>query len=176
MIAIYGRNFCASAKDALETLVHNPLRALILDRVTDFVMFLGRFLITAGVGILAFLFFSGSFNIDPRAQKYFKPDLHYYFVPLIVVIICTYAITKTFFTVFEMAVDTIFLCALKDLDVNDGSEEKPYAMSTKLLKILKVQNERQAKQNIKHVDFDVLDKLDKVKDSKASSEPIIENK
>jgi choline transporter-like protein 2/4/5 len=167
MIAIYGRNFCESAKDALTILATNPLRTFVLDRVTDFVLFLGRLFITAGVGILAFCFFSQSFYIDPAARKYFAPDLHYYFVPLIVVVICTYAITKTFFTVFEMAVDTIFMCAMKDLDINDGSEEKPYAMSTKLLKILNVKNERQAKQNIKHVDFDVLDKLDNVKDSKS---------
>jgi choline transporter-like protein 2/4/5 len=153
MIAVYGRNFCTSARDAITILATNPLRALVLDRVTDFILFLGRLLITAGVGVLGFYFFSKSFYIDPAYQKYFAPDLHYYWVPLIVIILGTYAITKTFFTVFEMAVDTIFLCAMKDLEVNDGSEEKPYAMSTKLLKILNVQNEREAKQNLKDAKF-----------------------
>jgi choline transporter-like protein 2/4/5 len=153
MIAVYGRNFCASARDAISILATNPLRALVLDRVTDFVLFLGRLLITAGVGVLGFYFFSRSFYIDPAYKKYFAPDLHYYWVPLIAIIIGTYAITKTFFTVFEMAVDTIFLCAMKDLDINDGTQEKPYAMSAKLLKILNVKNERQAKQNINDEKF-----------------------
>lgn len=41
-----------------------------------------------------------------------------------------------------MAVDTIFLCAMKDLEINDGSEQKPYMMSKKLLKILSVKNDK----------------------------------
>lgn len=137
---MFGKNFCRSARDAVALLASNPLRALVLDRVTDFVLFLGRLLITAGVSVLGFYFFSKSFYIDPQFRKYFAPDLHFYWLPLIVVILGAYTITKTFFTVFEMAVDTIFLCAMKDLDINDGSEQKPYMMSKKLLKILNVHN------------------------------------
>jgi choline transporter-like protein 2/4/5 len=136
MTAIYGRNFCTSAVDALSLLASNPLRSLVLDRVTDFVLFIGRLLITAGVGVLGFYFFSKSFYIDPAYKAWFQPDLHYYWLPLIAVIIGAYFIAKTFLTVFEMAVDTVFLCALKDLSIHDGSAEKPYFMSTKLRKIL----------------------------------------
>ena len=39
-----------------------------------------------------------------------------------------------------MAVDTVFLCALKDLEVHDGTPEKPYFMSTKLLSIMNKKN------------------------------------
>lgn len=137
MVAIYGKNFCSSAKDALALLAANPLRAIVLDRITDFILFLGRLLITVGVGILGFNFFAGNFYVDPSYRKYFQPELHYYWVPLIVVILGSYFVSKTFFTVFEMAVDTIFLCAMKDLDVHDGSPQKPYFMSKRLLKILK---------------------------------------
>lgn len=147
MIAIYGRNFCKSARDAIKLLASNPLRALVLDRVTDFILFLGRLLITAGVGVLGFFFFSKAFYIHPAFRKHFAPELRYYWVPLICVIIGAYLITKIFFTVFEMAVDTIFLCAMKDLSINDGSEEKPYVMSTKLLKILSVKNKKPKENN-----------------------------
>lgn len=140
MIAIYGRNFCASAIDALKLLLANPLRALVLDRVTDFILFLGSMLIATGVGVLGFYFFSKSFYIDPAYAKYFAPDLNYYWLPLIVVILGAFLIAKTFMTVFEMAVDTVFLCALKDMDIHDGSPEKPYFMSAKLLKIMNVKN------------------------------------
>lgn len=140
MVAIYGRNFCSSARDALTLLASNPLRALVLDRVTDFILFLGKILITAGVGVLAFYFFSKKLYIDPAWTQYFAPDLHYYWVPLIAVIIATYFIAKIFFTVFEMAVDTLFLCALKDLEINDGTPEKPYLMSKELKKLLHVKN------------------------------------
>ena len=121
-------------------LAANPLRAVVLDCVTDFILFLGRVLITVGVGILGFFFFSKSFSIDPNYRKYFEPDLHYYWVPLLCVILGAYFISKTFFTVFEMAADTVFLCAMKDLSVHDGTPEKPYFMSTKLLKILDAKN------------------------------------
>ena len=140
MVAIYGKNFCRSARDALALLVANPLRALALNGVTAFVLFLGRLLVTAGVGVLAFYFFSKNLYIDPNYAYIFAPSLHYYWVPLITVIIGAFFISKTFFTVYEMAVDTIFLCALKDLDVHDGTPEKPYFMSAKLLKLLDVKN------------------------------------
>ena len=49
----------------------------------------------------------------------------------------SYFVSKVFFSVFEMAVDTLFLCAMKDLDEHDGSPENPYYMSKRLHKILK---------------------------------------
>ena len=36
---------------------------------------------------------------------------------------------SAFFGVYSMAVDTLFLCFLEDLERNDGSLEKPYFMS-----------------------------------------------
>ena len=38
--------------------------------------------------------------------------------------------SSAFFGVYSMAVDTLFLCFLEDLERNDGSQEKPYYMST----------------------------------------------
>ena len=35
-----------------------------------------------------------------------------------------------------MAVDTLFLCFLEDIERNDGSADKPYFMSSDLKKIL----------------------------------------
>jgi choline transporter-like protein 2/4/5 len=75
MVAVYGRNFCKSAMDAMGLLMANPLRAMVLDCVTDFILFLGRLLITAGVGILGFFFFTKGFTISANYQKYFAPDL-----------------------------------------------------------------------------------------------------
>ena len=43
------------------------------------------------------------------------PDIHlnYQFVPMAVIILGSYAIASTFFSVYSMAVDTIFLCFLQ---------------------------------------------------------------
>ncbi len=127
--------------------MENPLRAAVLDSVSSFVLFVGRLLITACVGVLAFFFFSKGLYVAPEYSKYFAPDLHYYWVPLLIVIFGTYFIAVTFFSVFEMAIDTIFLCALKDMSIHDGSLEKPYFMSTKLLKIMDKKNSAEVEAN-----------------------------
>ncbi|PIK33427.1 putative choline transporter-like protein 2, partial [Apostichopus japonicus] len=53
---------------------------------------------------------------------------------LILQIICigTYFIAWCFFSVYDMAVDTLFMCFLEDLERHDGSAEKPFYMSKEL--------------------------------------------
>ncbi|NXJ09403.1 CTL2 protein, partial [Odontophorus gujanensis] len=50
MIAIYGTNFCTSARNAFSLLMRNIIRVVVLDKVTDFLLFLGKLLIVGGVG------------------------------------------------------------------------------------------------------------------------------
>ena len=76
--------------DALQLIVANPLRTLVLNGVTGFILFLGSLLITIGTGVLAFYFFTKSFYIDPSWTVYFAPNLHYFWAPLIVVVIGIY--------------------------------------------------------------------------------------
>ncbi|TNN69234.1 Choline transporter-like protein 5-B [Liparis tanakae] len=49
MIAIYGKSFCTSSKDAFSLLMRNVIRVAVLDKVTDFLLFLGRLLISGSV-------------------------------------------------------------------------------------------------------------------------------
>ncbi|KAH0618496.1 hypothetical protein JD844_017762 [Phrynosoma platyrhinos] len=50
MIAIYGKNFCTSAREAFFLLMRNVVRVAVLDKVTDFLLFLGKILVAGGVG------------------------------------------------------------------------------------------------------------------------------
>ena len=52
------------------------------------------------------------------------------------IVVGSYIIASSFFGVYAMAVDTLFLCFLEDLERNDGSPEKPYYMSKNLKTIL----------------------------------------
>jgi solute carrier family 44 (choline transporter-like protein), member 2/4/5 len=124
-------------------LASNPLRAIILDRVTDFLLFIGRLSITIFITILGFLFFTNKFNIKEPVKSYLVPETHYFPLVLAIVSVISYFIAKLFFSVFEIAIDTIFLCALKDLEENEGTQEKPYFMSKSLRKILNVANNHQ---------------------------------
>ncbi|KAJ4932233.1 hypothetical protein JOQ06_010658 [Pogonophryne albipinna] len=136
MTAIYGNNFCTSAKNAFFLLMRNMIRVAVLDKVTDFLLFLGKLLIVGLVGIFAFFFFSGRV----RAFKDTAPHLHYYWVPILTVVVGSYLIAHGFFSVYAMCVDTLFLCFLEDLERNDGSAERPYLMPENLRKILNKKN------------------------------------
>jgi len=43
-IAVYGKNFCWSAKEAFKLLMRNILRVAVVDKVTDFILFVGKLL------------------------------------------------------------------------------------------------------------------------------------
>ncbi|XP_044258638.1 choline transporter-like 2 isoform X2 [Tribolium madens] len=136
MCAIHGKNFCMSAKDAFMLLMRNILRVFVLDKVTDFLFFMGKLLITMGVGAISYVLFATDLTgID-------NSGLHYELVPVIVIMIITYIVATVFFNVYSMAVDTLFLCFLEDCERNDGSSEKPYYMSRNLMKILGKKNKK----------------------------------
>ncbi|XP_054858254.1 choline transporter-like protein 2 isoform X5 [Eublepharis macularius] len=139
MIAIYGTNFCTSARNAFFLLMRNIIRVTVLDKVTDFLLFLGKLLIVGSVGILAFFFFTQRIKLIQDST----PSLNYYWVPILTVVVGSYLIAHGFFSVYAMCVDTLFLCFLEDLERNDGSAEKPYFMSSNLRKLLKKTNKQQ---------------------------------
>uniref|UniRef100_A0A672YBB2 Choline transporter-like protein n=1 Tax=Sphaeramia orbicularis TaxID=375764 RepID=A0A672YBB2_9TELE len=130
MIAIYGKSFCTSARDAFFLLMRNIIRVAVLDKVTDFLLFLGKLLIVGIVGTELFIF-------RQRPAKV----LTYVTVSLQTVVVGSYLIAHGFFSVYAMCVDTLFLCFLEDLERNDGSAERPYFMSQSLLTLLKKSNE-----------------------------------
>ncbi|KAB0800868.1 hypothetical protein PPYR_05222 [Photinus pyralis] len=135
MCAIHGKNFCISAKDAFNLLMRNILRVFVLDKVTDFLLFLSKVLVTAGVTSVAYVILATDYvKIVDTSQ------LHYNYVPVIIIGVGTFFITLVFFSVFTMAVDTLFLCFLEDSERNDGSPEKPYFMSKNLMLILGKKN------------------------------------
>uniref|UniRef100_A0A3B3X8E8 Choline transporter-like protein n=1 Tax=Poecilia mexicana TaxID=48701 RepID=A0A3B3X8E8_9TELE len=83
-------------------------------------------------GVFAFFFFSGRV----KAFENTAPNLHYYWVPILTVVIGSYLIAHGFFSVYDMCVDTLFLCFCEDLERNDGSPARPYYMSTTIREIL----------------------------------------
>uniref|UniRef100_A0A673A9U1 Choline transporter-like protein n=1 Tax=Sphaeramia orbicularis TaxID=375764 RepID=A0A673A9U1_9TELE len=138
MIAIYGKNFCVSAKNAFSLLMRNVIRVVVLDKVTDLLLFFGKLLVVGGVGVLSFFFFSGRILLP--GSTFHSETLNYYWMPIITVVFGSYLIAHGFFSVYNMCVDTLFLCFLEDLERNDGSLQKPYFMSKNLMKILNKSN------------------------------------
>ncbi|XP_066119265.1 choline transporter-like protein 4 [Saccopteryx bilineata] len=139
MIAIYGKNFCVSARNAFMLLMRNIVRVAVLDKVTELLLFFGKLLVVGGVGVLSFFFFTG--RIPGLGKDFENPHLNYYWLPIMTSILGAYVIASGFFSVFGMCVDTLFLCFLEDLERHDGSLDRPYYMSKNLLKILGKKND-----------------------------------
>ncbi|VDI02564.1 solute carrier family 44 (choline transporter-like protein), member 2/4/5 [Mytilus galloprovincialis] len=136
MIAAHGKNFCTSAKNVFMLILRNIVRVVVIDKVTDFLLFIGILVVVAASGAFAFLFFDGRITF----LSSYTPTLNFYVVPIVLVIIGAYIIASAFFSVYGMAVDTLFLCFLEDLERNDGSADKPYYMSSQLMKIVGKKN------------------------------------
>ena len=64
------------------------------------------------------------------------PVLHYLLTPVVAITLGSYLVTTAFFSVYSMAVNTLFICFLEDLERNNGSKERPYFMSRSLRQIL----------------------------------------
>ena len=133
MTAVYGNSFCGGARRAFDLLFRNMARVVVLDKVTDFILFIGK-LIVVGLVLLASvaIFRSNAPNLDQ--------ELSYQSVPIVMIIFCTYAIASSFFSVYNMAVDTIFLSFLEDIEKHDGSPDNPYFMHEDLMAILGEKN------------------------------------
>ena len=85
--------------------------------------------IVVGAGTMSYFVFYGYFPELFGETGWKIPQLNYSFTPIICIVVGTYFITTSFFNVYSMAVDTLFLCFLQDLKQNDGSRQHPYFMS-----------------------------------------------
>ena len=142
MCAVKGTNFCKSARDAFNLLMRNLVRVVVLNGVVTFLLFLGKLAIVIITGVVSYMAFSG--QIPDIADQ--LPTLNFSYTPVICIVLGSYLIACSFFSVYTMAVDTLFLrwatpsipsnysktlslSLLEDLERNDGSEQKPYYMS-----------------------------------------------
>lgn len=119
MCSIYGKNFIGSARDAVNLLVSSALHAYTLTYISKFLLFIIKFLIALLMSLITYLIYTSTSNVY----------LQYKLLPAVLVGFGTYMVAKIFFDVYAMAVDTLFVCVLDDVDNNDGSPEKPYSMS-----------------------------------------------
>lgn len=133
-IAVHGEPFCKSAKTAFQLLLRNAFRLLAIDSVTSFVLFLGRIFVASLCGCGSYYWFQYWYTVYEPVQ------LNYSSASVVVIMIIGYTVSSIFLFVFDMTVDTIFLCFCEDCEHNDGSEERPYYMSESLMLIANVKN------------------------------------
>jgi len=129
MTGMVGSSFCQASQDAFTLITSNILRGFFVNQVADFVILLGKIFV---VGVTT-LFFSMSVSGQ-------EEELHFSFIPILLVMVGSYIVASSCLAVYSVAVDTLFLCFLKDVQINDGGWRKPYYMSKNLMKIMKYEN------------------------------------
>lgn len=121
LVAIHGYSFCKAAREAFSLLTKNCLRVAAINSVGDFIIFMAK------VGVIAGTAFGGHELLKLRTEV-----LHYIWVPIVVGCIFAFLISHCFLSVYEMTIDTLFLCFCEDCEMNDGVT-RPYFMSTNLM-------------------------------------------
>lgn len=111
IITIERCHFCKAAAKAFSTIVNNALQVATINSVGDFILFLGKCIVTALSGIVGLLLLKRN------------SDLHFYAVPTLVICIYSFFIAHCILSLYEMVVDSLFLCVCEDRNMN-GSDGK----------------------------------------------------
>ncbi|ETO30783.1 hypothetical protein RFI_06338 [Reticulomyxa filosa] len=106
LTSIYGTNFCQSSFVAVKLIYTNVLRTALLEGISHYIEFFGRITIAAVTTGICLTVFS--------LDNYFRDNLSSVLSPGIAVFVIAYIIGSLFMLVYEVAVDTIFLCYLID--------------------------------------------------------------
>ncbi|CAL4060761.1 unnamed protein product, partial [Meganyctiphanes norvegica] len=119
-IAIYGYSFCKAARQAFTLLINNAFRVAAINSVGAFVLFLAK------AAVVVSTVFIGIEIMKSR------PEVTYMWVPILLSAIIAYLLAHCFISVYEMTIDTLFLCFCEDCERNDGVQ-RPYYMSKGLM-------------------------------------------
>lgn len=115
IIAIEGTDYCFSAKVAFKTLATNTLRIVTINTMGDFIIFLGKCIVTAA---------SAAFSVYLVRND---PSVHYLAVPVVFSAVMAYFVAHSLLCVYEMVIDTMFLCFVEDVNKNSNSPDGYFA-------------------------------------------------
>ncbi|KAF2901064.1 hypothetical protein ILUMI_05120 [Ignelater luminosus] len=108
VIAIDGSNFCSAAKTAFEVLTSHALQVATINGIGDLILFLGKCFVTAVTGSIGLYFFRSN------------PKLEFYAVPTLLVCIFAFFVAHCILSLYEMVLDTVYLCMCQNGDVPEG--------------------------------------------------------
>lgn len=108
VIAIDGSNFCAAAGTAFEVLTSHAMQVATINSLGDFILFLGKCFVTAVTGCVGLAIFRH--NVD----------LRFYAAPTLIVCIFAFFIAHCILSLYEMVLDTVYLCMCQSGETPDG--------------------------------------------------------
>ncbi|XP_037085823.1 choline transporter-like protein 1 [Pollicipes pollicipes] len=142
-ITIHGYNFCKAAQEAFMSLTRNALRVAAINSIGAFVLFLGKASVTISTVFIGIEIMKG------------RPDVKHSYLIVGLGGLFAYITSYIFISIYDMAIDALFICFCEDCEMNDGIE-KPYYMSKGLMEL--VQNSKKALAALKSRDGGNTDK------------------
>jgi choline transporter-like protein 2/4/5 len=143
LIASRGYSFCKATRKAFVYIVTNCLRFLVLVHLTEWILFCGIISVCACNTYLFYQYLQWTDEFDQLILRW---------TPIVVIVLITYLICSLFFSVYDMAIKTLFVCFLQDLDENDGSIQRPYVMNNELLRLVHKTNNVEKNENKQQTD------------------------
>lgn len=106
VVAIESINFCPAAGIAWNAMATNVVQVATINSVGDFVLFLGKLVVAAITALVGILLLKD------------RSDLNFYIAPVIIIAVFSFFIAHIILSLFEMVVDTLFLCVCEDKTIN----------------------------------------------------------
>ncbi|XP_050535213.1 choline transporter-like 1 [Daktulosphaira vitifoliae] len=106
IVSMEGIGFCLAASRAWNVVVSNALRLSTINSIGDFILFLAKCIVTLIIGVIALL--------NLRSD----PELHFHSIPIIIISIFSFFIAHCVISLYEVVIDTLFLCVCEDKNIN----------------------------------------------------------
>ncbi|XP_071963887.1 choline transporter-like protein 2 [Antedon mediterranea] len=131
-ISVHGESFCTSARNAFNLLLKNISTDVILGGIHWLVFFFGKMVITLCTVYGATVYFGKYWD----KSSVFISELNYFWAPILFMAMAAYLVADSFFGVYGMAIDTLFLCYLEDLEASGDEKTAKRPNSNHMLDIL----------------------------------------
>lgn len=128
MIAMKGKSFCSSTKEAFFTIFANIGQVGMVAAVSSLLLLLAKVTISVGCGILIFVAIDKNPDFAPGGVKELTSPV----VPILLTLLFAWFVANTFMDVYAMTIDTILLCFCEDKKINATSGK--FYMSEELQK------------------------------------------
>ena len=112
--AIYGTNFCTSAKNAFFLIARNLMRIAAVGVVSEVVVFIGKYFIIMVTTALAYM----------CMDRVLGDELNSLVGPCIFVAFFAYCIAILFMSVFAMGISTLLQCFIADEEMHPEPSER----------------------------------------------------
>jgi len=129
LIAIHGYSFFSGCVQAFNLIIRNCVRVATINWVGDFSLFLGRVFVSGAVTVLSIVLFMNNEKVS------------FFAVPAIIVFFLSYIIAGAFTQIFEIGIDSMFLCFMEDEERNDGSPGREKFAPPELAEHLQVKSQ-----------------------------------